>query len=306
MAERTLQQGIMLHQFDFSTDLLIERAQLAEELGFDSAWIGDHMWATARPDGLHPECLALLTGMLMSTKRLRIGPLVICYAFRNPALLAKMLCTIDHLGKGRLEIGLGIGWKPEEFKEYGYDFAPTAVRLRQFEETLEILKLMFTQRRATFSGRYYTVTEAHNNPKPLQQPHPPITIAGTGKQVMLRLVAKYADWWNVPGSANNNFEELLDALRTHCQAVGRDFSKIKISQMNWVCLGANQKEVDEKAAEFKGPFELMAIRGTPDQIIAAYQERARKGINLLITQFTENPDPKTIRSFAREVMPALR
>jgi alkanesulfonate monooxygenase SsuD/methylene tetrahydromethanopterin reductase-like flavin-dependent oxidoreductase (luciferase family) len=170
MAQTRLQHGIMLHQFDFGSDLLIERAQLAEELGFDSAWIADHKWASAKPDGVHPECLALLTGMLMGTKRIRIGPLVICYAFRNPALLAKSLCTIDHLGNGRLEIGLGIGWKPEEFKEYGWEFAPTAVRLRQFEEALEILKLMFTQPRASFSGRYYSVTEAHNNPKPLQKP----------------------------------------------------------------------------------------------------------------------------------------
>jgi alkanesulfonate monooxygenase SsuD/methylene tetrahydromethanopterin reductase-like flavin-dependent oxidoreductase (luciferase family) len=299
--------GVLLHQFKLSTDELIERAQLIEEVGFDSCWVGDHMWASADPAAEHPECLTLLTALLAHTSRIRMGPLVICYAFRNPAYLAKALSTIDNLGHGRLEIGLGIGWKPAEFDAYGWQFLPTAERLRQLDETVQILKLMFTQPQTTFKGRYYSVTEAFNSPKPVQKPHPPITIAGTGEKMMLRLVAKHADWWNLPGGAQDKFDHLLEVLKEHCRAVGRDFNTLRIGQMNMICLGRNQKEVDAKVEEIKGtPFEKIALRGTPEQIVAAYRERAAKGITGFITQFTEDPDPETIKLFANEVIPALR
>ncbi len=298
--------GIFSPQAGMSFKAIADRAAQAEALGYHSLWFVDHFWNRGLPDADCLESMALMSAIAARTEKLRIGTLVICNSFRNPALLAKALTTIDHVSNGRLEIGMGAGWMDEEYRGYGYDFPTMGARLRQLEEGLKILKLLFAEKRASFAGRYYRLDDAINNPKPLQSPHPPITIGGGGEKVMLRIVAQYADRWNCP-AGYRSFEEKLNALKGHCQAVGRDLSSINISEQLLVCIGATEAEVEQKwkiASRLK-PFSLTGIKGTPAQIVAQLQDRVRMGITFFTVMFGDFGPPATLDLFAREVMPAF-
>ncbi len=298
--------GLFSPQSGLAFGSLLARAQLAERLGFHSIWLDDHMWTRAMPELEHLDVIPALAGLATQTERLRLGTLVICYAYRNPAMLAKALCSVDQISKGRLDVGLGIGWMREEFQAYGFEYPRVGVRLRQLEETIQVLKAMFTEPKATFKGRYFSVTDAYNNPKPIQKPHPPITIGGAGKKVMLRIVAKYADRWNIPGGYPD-IAGLTDTLKEHCGAVGRDFNQIEISEQLLVCLGNSAEDVEKKwqfASRMK-PFATTAIKGTPPQLIAALKDRVAKGVTTFVVFFSDGSAPQTVETFAKEVMPAL-
>lgn len=298
--------GIFSPQSGLGFDSLLQRAQLAEQVGYHSVWLDDHMWTRAMPELDHLDVIPTLAALATGTQRLRLGTLVICYAYRNPAMLAKSLCSIDQISKGRLEVGLGIGWMREEFQAYGFEYPKVGVRLRQLEETLAVVKAMFTEPKATFKGRYFSVSDAYNNPKPVQKPHPPITIGGAGKKVMLRIVAKYADRWNIPGGYPD-IADLTATLKGHCEAVGRDFNQIEISEQLLVCMGANAEEVERKwqfASRMK-PFATTAIKGTPPELIAALKDRIAKGVTTFVVFFSDGSPPQTVEMFAKEVMPAF-
>jgi len=298
--------GVFLPQAGFQFEALAERASLIEQLGYHSLWLVDHMWSPRAKDIDHLECLMSLCGLASRTQRLRLGTLVLCNSFRNPALLAKMLSTLDHISAGRLEVGLGAGWMAEEFEGYGYEFAPIGTRLKQLEESLRILKSMFTESRTTFHGKFYKVTDAPNNPKPLQKPHPPLTIGGSGEKVMLRLVARYADRWNCP-AGYRSFEQKLNALRAHCEAVGRDIRTLELSEQVLVCVRATQAEVDQEWERVKNlkPFSFTAIKGTPPQVIESIRERVGRGVSLFTIFFSDLASPETLKLFAHEVIPAF-
>ncbi len=304
--KRKVEFGLYSPQVGMSYRALLERAMLAEKLGYHSLWLVDHMWTRAMPDLDFLECMAMLSALAARTERLRIGPMVLCHSYRNPALLAKSLCTIDQISNGRLEIGLGAGWMEEEYRAYGYEFPPIGVRLRQLEETVQILRAMFTDKRANFQGRYHRVGDAPNSPKPVQKPHPPITLGGGGEKVMLRLVARYADRWNIP-AGYRSFEDKLLALRAHCQAEGRNFDAIEVSEQLLVCVGRTEDEVEQKWKLARGlkPFVYTGIKGTPGQIVDALNDRVRKGITMFTIFFSDFAPPETIELFAREVMPAF-
>jgi F420-dependent oxidoreductase-like protein len=300
------QFGIFSPQAGMSFKALADRAIQAEKLGYHSLWLVDHFWNRGIPDADCLESTAAMSALAARTEKLRIGTLVLCNSFRNPALLAKSLTTIDNVSNGRLEIGLGAGWMDEEYRGYGYEFPTMGTRLRQLEEGLQVMKLLFTEKRATFKGRYYALDEAYNNPKPVQTPHPPITIGGSGEKVMLKIVAKHADRWNCP-AGYRSFEGKLNVLKDHCKAVGRDINSINISEQLLVCIGATEAEVEDKwkvASRLK-PFSLTGIKGTPAQITEQLHDRVRKGITFFTVMFGDFGPPQTIDLFAREVMPAF-
>jgi len=293
------QAGQSWHQLE-------ERAHRCEKLGFHSMWLVDHMWTRGMPDLDHHECMALMAGLAAKTDKLRIGTMVICNSYRNPALLAKSLATIDHISNGRLEIGYGAGWMDEEYKAYGYQFPSMGTRLKMFEEGLHIMKLMFTEKRATFEGRHYKINEAACNPKPVQQPHPPITIGGMGEKIMLKLVARFADRWNCP-AGYESFEHKFNVLKQHCKDVGRDVNTIDISEQLLVCIGSSDAEVEAKwkAAQMLKPFITTGIKGTPKQLIEQLKQRVAMGITTFVIFFSDFAPPPTIELFAKEVMPAF-
>ena len=284
---------------------LAERAQNMEKLGYHSIWLADHFWTRGMLDLDFGECLTLMAGLAARTERLRIGSLVLCNLFRNPALLGKTLSTLDQVSDGRLEAGLGAGWMDEECKAAGIEFPPMGRRLRMLEETVQILKSMFTEKRTNFKGRYYTVTDLPNNPKPVQKPHPPITIAGAGEKVMLRIVAKYADKWNLP-AGYKSLDGKINLLKEHCKAVGRDFNSIEVTEQLLVCIGTSDAEVEQKwkmAQAF--PFARTGIKGTPAQLVEQLKERVRHGVTTFTIFFSDLAPPATLELFAREVMPAF-
>jgi F420-dependent oxidoreductase-like protein len=283
-----------------------ERAHRCEKLGYHSIWLVDHMWQRGMPDLDQHECVALMAGLAAKTEKIRIGTLVICNSYRNPALLAKTLTTIDHISNGRLEIGYGAGWMDEEYKAYGYEFPSMGTRLKMFEEGLHIMKAMFMDKRVTFEGRHYKIQEAVCNPKPVQQPHPPITIGGSGEKIMLKLVAKFADRWNCP-AGYESFEHKFNVLKQHCKDVGRDVNTIDISEQLLVCIGSSDAEVEAKwkAAQMLKPFINTGIKGTPKQLIEQLKQRVSMGITTFVIFFSDFAPPPTIELFAKEVMPAF-
>jgi F420-dependent oxidoreductase-like protein len=282
-----------------------ERAARIENLGYHSIWVTDHFWNRGLPQAEVLECTSAMSALSVATEKLRIGSLVLCNSFRNPGLLAKVLATVDNVSNGRVEIGLGAGWMEEEYRAYGYEFPSTGARLRQLDEGTQILKLLMTEKQTNFEGRYYKLTDAYCNPKPVQKPYPPITIGGSGEKLMLRIVAKHADRWNCP-AGYRNFEHKLDVLKQHCQAVGRDINQINISEQLLVCIGANEAEVEEKwKISQRLPFWRTGIKGTPAQVVEHLRERVGKGIKFFTVIFGDMNSNQSIDLFAREVMPAF-
>lgn len=288
-----------------------ERAQQADRLGFHSLWFVDHMWSRGMPDLDHLEAWTLMSATAAVTERIGIGTLVLCNSYRNPALLAKMASSLDNVSNGRLLLGLGSGWMDEEYRAYGYSFPSARVRVEQLDEALTIIKLLFTQSRASFQGKYYAVEDAVNNPKPVQKPHPPILIGGAGEKRLLRVVAEHADIWNCPNNAASELERKLDVLKRHCDAIGRDPQTIEVSEQCVVVLGRDEQDLRHKLEFAKralgAVFDIdnTALRGTPDQLVDAIQARSRQGVTFFTILFGDLNQPETLELFAQKVAPAF-
>ncbi len=303
--------GLFAPQVGVPFATIKERAQLADRLGYHSIWFVDHMWSRGLPNLDHLEAWTLMAATAAVTEHLGIGTLVLCNSYRNPALLAKMAASLDHVSNGRLLLGLGAGWMDEEYRAYGYPFPPARVRIEQLEEALVIVKLLFSQPRASFQGKYYAIDAAVNNPKPLQKPHPPILIGGAGEKRMLRVVAEHADIWNCPNNAATELQQKLAVLKRHCDAFGRDPAAIEVSEQTIVVLGRTQKDVRAKLDFAKralgAVFDIdkTALRGTPDQLIDAIQARSRQGVTFFTMLFGDLNQPETLELFAEQVAPAF-
>ena len=173
-------------------------AQEAERLGYDSVWVYDHFHTVPTQElETNFECWISTAALARDTKTIRIGQMVTCNNYRNPALLAKMASTVDVMSHGRLDFGIGAGWYEEEYKAYGYDFPDGPERLRMLREAMQIIHAMWKDDYATFEGKYYSINGAINEPKGVQKPHIPLWIGGSGEKVTLKLVAKYGDACNI-------------------------------------------------------------------------------------------------------------
>jgi F420-dependent oxidoreductase-like protein len=285
--------------------------QRAEELGYDAAWLDDHFYGVATPPSDNSlECWTLLAALARETSRLRFGALVTCNNYRHPPLLAKMAATLDHLSDGRLEFGLGAGWYEHEYVAYGYDFPPVGTRLAQLDEALQICRLLWTEERATFHGRHYRVEKAWCNPKPLQQPYPPIMIGGGGEKVLLRIVAQYADRWNFGGPVAE-FRHKIEVLERHCAAVGRRTQAIEKTWFGNILIEPDAARLEERLAKRAArghgdAYGLNAIVGTPEQIVARIREYVAVGVTHFIAMFGRVERLGATELFAREVIPAFR
>jgi alkanesulfonate monooxygenase SsuD/methylene tetrahydromethanopterin reductase-like flavin-dependent oxidoreductase (luciferase family) len=172
---------------------------------FDSVWMDDHFWPWASwqaPETPYLECATTMAYLAGAFPKLKYASSVFCQSYRNPGLLAKMVATMQTLTKGNMIFGIGAGWMEREYHAYHIDFPKPSVRLAQLQETLDIVKLLWTQTPASYSGKYYKLTNAYCEPKP--NPIPPILIGGGGEQLTLKVVAKYADWWNFRGDSLQN------------------------------------------------------------------------------------------------------
>ncbi|MCC6627887.1 MAG: LLM class F420-dependent oxidoreductase [Chloroflexi bacterium] len=201
----------------------------ADDLGYDTAWVPDHFYAGfGDPAGPCLEAWSVLAAMAEATRRIRIGPMVLGNTYRHPAVVANMAATLDVISGGRLTLGLGAGWMQVEHDGYGIPLPPARERLDRLDEAAQVIKLLLTEQRATFAGRYYQLHDALCEPKPVQRPHPPLLIGGGGEQRTLRIVAKHADEWN--GEVGpSGMARKLGILHEHCAAVGRDPGEIAVS-----------------------------------------------------------------------------
>ena len=212
----------------------VETARDAERLGFDSVWVFDHFHTTPEPtDELTFEAYTSLSALAALTSRVRLGQIVTCAAYRNPALVAKMVSTLDTISGGRVELGLGAGWKREEWEAYGYDFPPTRERLALLEDALEIVTRMFGPGHATYDGKRARITGAINLPKPIQQPRVPIMVGGNGRDVTWRLAARFADELNLDNMAIDDMPEAMKVIASRCEEVGRDPATLRVSVHIW-------------------------------------------------------------------------
>jgi F420-dependent oxidoreductase-like protein len=209
--------------------LRVWREADAETL-IEHAWLFDHFMPIAGDfTGPCLEGWSLLTALAALTERMRMGLMVTGNTYRHPAVLANIGATVDVVSRGRLDFGLGAGWNEREHHAYGLPLPRPGERIRRLGEACEVIRRMWTEHAPTFEGTYYRIEEAYCEPKPLQKPHPPFVIGGSGEQLTLRVAARYADIWNYAGGPVDEFTHKNDVLDGHCAAVGRDPSSIQRS-----------------------------------------------------------------------------
>jgi len=209
-------------------------AQQTERLGFESVWLFDHFHTIPRPtDEITFESFTSLSALAMATTRVRIGHLVICTGYRNPALTAKMISTMDVISGGRMELGIGAGWKRDEWIGYGYGFPEDRERLAILREHLEVITRMIGPGHATYDGERAQVRDAINVPKGLQQPRVPIMVGGNGPNVTWRLAAAYADELNLDGMDPERVRDAMPTIRARCEEIGRDPASLTVSNNMW-------------------------------------------------------------------------
>lgn len=209
-------------------------ADEAEELGFESIWAFDHFHTVPEPtDELTFESFTFLTALAARTERVRLGHIVLSNGFRNPALVAKMASTLDVISGGRFELGIGAGWKRDEWEAYGYGFPETKERLDALSDSLQVLRTMLGPGRATFEGRHASVRDAINLPKGLQTPRIPIMVGGNGPERTWRMAARYADELNLDGMEPEEVEKNLPVIHDRCAEVDRDPASLAVSVHIW-------------------------------------------------------------------------
>ena len=305
--------GLYLPQVALGYDRILERARLAEEVGFDSLWLYDHLYSPGQPDLPSLEAWTLASYLLAHTDRLRIGHLVLCNNFRHPAVLAKMATTLDVLSGGRLELGIGSGSVPVEHEQAGLPWGDLAERSERLAEALEILTRMFTGEPTTYAGRHYEVADLPNRPAPLQSPRPPIHIGGVGPRRTLPLVARYADVWNVPTYGLSRWEESGRRLDEECVAIGRDPATIRRSHEAVLVLAADDTALTEARAIADRRYgsegwglEAGGYIGTPPMVVDRIAQMVERGVTYFVFLTHDRAAPATLALFAEEVMPSFR
>jgi F420-dependent oxidoreductase-like protein len=291
-------------------------AQAAERLGFDSIWLFDHFHTYFKPVlETTFECWTSTAALARDTKTIRLGQMVTCNGYRNPALMAKMASTVDVLSHGRLDFGIGAGWYEHEYKAYGYEYPPTpGERLRMLAEALPLIKAMWTEPYASFDGKYYQISGAINEPKGVQKPHPPIWIGGSGEKVTLKLAAQYGDAINLGGHLDemDYYHHKLDVVAEHCATFGRDPSTLIHSaniETTVIRAGDDPEELtkryrrDQTLAEYK----THAVVGGAQEIIDTYARVIEAGMDYIIVSDVPGLATTDVIEFlGAEVLPAFK
>jgi F420-dependent oxidoreductase-like protein len=290
-------------------------AERIESLGYDTVWVYDHFHTVPEPSQEPTfECWTVMAALAAATERVRLGQMCTCNSYRRPSYMAKVASTVDVISGGRLEFAIGAGWYEEEYLAYGYEFPKGSTRIRQLEEAVQIIKMMWTEDEATFEGKHYSVKGAINRPRPLQDPYPPLWIAGSGPQMTLRVVAEHADYANYAGSIER-FRDNGKILDEHCEKIGRDPSEIGRTTHLEMLVAADEASLmkaAERTAQQRGrPVDKwlessLTLAGTVDHVIAALGEFKAEGCAHVIGFFPDAVWGDSIDRFAAEVIPALK
>ena len=310
--------GVQFYQEDFDFEGMKKAWQETENLGFESVWIYDHFYPMKmNSPGSILEAWTVLPVLASATKNIRFGVAMTCNAYRHPPILAKIAATVDIISGGRLEFGIGAGWFKEEFESYGIPFHNGKVRVEQLEESIEIIKRIWTQDRASFNGKYYSISDVASIPHPIQKPHPPMWIAGQRPKI-LKVVAKYAKYLIITFHTPKEYEQRLEILRNHCNKLGRKYSDIEKSLYLKLTVDDDEKKAISQAMEMKSQIVIKARRdmssddyfermlaGTPDQCIKRIQDYADVGVTYFILNFPST-NLESLRTFIEKVAPSFR
>ncbi|HEY7946941.1 MAG TPA: LLM class F420-dependent oxidoreductase [Acidimicrobiales bacterium] len=284
--------GLQIPNFSFGTgddqmfEQVLERAAAAEESGFDSVWVMDHFYQLPPLGGpAQPmlEAYTLLGAIGARTGRVKLGTLVTGVTYRNPALLAKTVTTLDVISGGRAMLGIGAAWYDVEHTGLGVDYPADGERLDRLEEAVQICRAMFRDERPSFRGRYYRTDDAWNVPRPLQEGGPRILIGGGGEKRTLRLVARYADFCNITGDVAT-IRHKVEVLRRHCAEVGRDPAEVTVSRLSTCVLTETEDETVATRAFLREAVgeESGYNVGREDELLEQVEELRGAGVEYFI------------------------
>ena len=280
-------------------DHTLAHALAAERSGFASVWVMDHFWqlpALGGPDEPILEAYTLLGALAARTERVELGTLVTGVTYRNPALLAKIVTTLDIVSKGRAILGIGAAWYEPEHDGFGFAFPPAGERLDRLEEAVQICRALFREERPSFTGKHYSIADARNVPPPVRTGGPPIMIGGSGERRTLRLVARYADMCNVTGGPATVAHKLA-VLRGHCDDLGRDPAEIVKTRLGTLVLTSSSTETDRSTSFLRGlagdDFSEQFIVGEEHEVVEQVRALVDAGLDGLIFNMPLS-DPDTV------------
>ncbi len=283
-----------------------------ERLGYHSVFLDDHLMLHKMPI---LECWTTLSALSSVTETIRLGTMVTCNTFRNPALLAKMAATVDNISDGRLELAIGAGVQQKEHKAYGFPFPSSKARIERLNEAVEIMKKMWTEEKANYNGKHYSIQNAVCEPKPLQKPHPTITIGGGGEKLTLKVTARHAnryDWGYI--ASIDEYKRKLKTLEKHCETVDRNFNEIERScwPAGQIFIGEDRKELKKQILQLKPEgvslkdFMQTSFVGTPEEFIKQLQQYMNLGVTHFMLFFGDLPDLNGLTLFAENVAQQIK
>ncbi len=285
---------LYLPQMRMSAETMVERAQVAEAAGFGGISLMDHLAPPFALDQPMLEAMSTATWLASRTEMLRVGHLVLCDAFRHPAVLARQAVSLDHMSNGRFDLGIGWGSVPDEFDTFGVGETTPAVRVRRMAETLEVLKLLWSGEEVDFDGEFHTLVAARQRPVPLTTI--PIIIGGVGDKT-LDLVARYADWWNIPVNRLDKLEEKRSRL-----------GNARVSVQQFVAVlrpGDDRQDVTDSVTRRFGSLGRPVV-GTPEELVDQFGALAERGVDRIYVWFTDFAAPETLRLFGEWVIAHFR
>jgi len=294
-------------------------AAACEEHGIETLFRSDHYISQADEDAnVAHDAWTTLAALAARTTTLRFGTLVSPATFRLPSLLANAAATVDHVSGGRVELGLGAGWMEREHRAFGFPFPETPVRLEMFAEQLEIVHRLWTEERVDFRGRHYTLENAPGLPKPLQQPHPPLLVGGSGTRGTAEPAARFADEYNCPFVSPEDFAAVRAKVARTCERAGRDPATMRFSTMTGCLIGATRAEALEHARELYGRtprdveldtwverYAQRTVIGSVDEAAARLREYERAGCERIMLQHLLHADLEPVRLIGRQLAPAV-
>jgi len=306
-----MQFGATLPQIKRSWQEARAVAEELDQLGFHSAWVCDHVYGVPAPNLPIFEARTQLAAVAAITSRVELGTLVTPPFFRNPAILAKQIATLDQISGGRAIAGIGAGWFEAEFKGTGSAFPPLGERMKALEETAIILRRLWSEERVTFQGRHFQVSDCVSEPKPVRRT--PILIGGSGEKVLLRIAAEHADIWNNLAVFQAQLGHKVEALKRRCDDVKRDFGELRVSQQCVVVIEENEAKARESLEKAKkiygghmgGALEEHGIWGAPERVIECIERHRVLGASLLVCEYFGRDTRVPARLFAEKVLPAF-
>ena len=294
-----------------SLDTVLNIAKEAERLKYNSVWVSDHFISPSGSTYTF-EPWTVLSALALVTSKIRLGTYVLCNQFRHPSILAKMSVTLDHISKGRLDLGIGAGWVRAEHESFGFIWERFNVRLQRLRETLEIIRKLWTENDVSYAGQFFQLKNANLQPKPFQKPHPPLWVGGSSKAI-LRIVAEFGDGWIPVLPTPEQLREGAFLIKRLMKGFGREDTKLQIAFGGSGCTviakdsGTVKKLAEPLVKSMEKPLEdLPCMIGTPEQCIRRIEEYQESGAQKIVAGFIDFPSLEGMKLFAESVLPHFR